>query len=710
MNKLLLIGGFVILTSFGVSTEYGATLQGLFEGDSLKTLTPKEEHPSEAYVITNLLKSLHYRKLELSDSISSAIYDRYFESLDPNKADFYQSDIEKFERKRYSLDNEIPNGELQFAYDVFSLYRTRALERIDYAFTLLEEGFDFSVDEQYDFDREEASYPRNEAEKREIWRKIIKNQALSYKLAGREWEDISKSLTRRYKRIQKAIYQYNSEDVFQSYMNAFTNAYDPHTDYFSPPDAENFQIEMGLSLEGIGARLTQNLDYTEVAEIIPGGPAYKSKAIHKDDKIIGVAQGDEGEFLDVIGWRLDDVVSKIRGPKGSVVRLQILKAGTGVNSMPDTLRIVRDKIKLEDQAAKAEMIPITEGNTTYNLGVITVPSFYLNFDDMRAGKKDYRSTTRDVRKLIGELEDQGMDGLMIDLRFNGGGALQEAIELTGLFIPDGPVVQVRNYNGRTDVYDDEDKGETFYEGPLAVLVNRGSASASEIFSGAIQDYRRGVVLGESTFGKGTVQNILELEPQVLRNLDYSINQNLLAGNQDKVDELVSIKDLLKETNLGQVKMTLAKFYRVSGSSNQRVGIAPDIQFPSLYSAEDFGEASRENALPWDEISSANFRPTNNISEELLDHLSDIYLADLNNDPDLKKLVQEIERSKKNREQTSVSLNLETRQEGQNNDDLETELDESEVDTDDEVLDKLKNDPYLKEGLRLLAAIKKYKVG
>ncbi len=710
MNKLLLIGGFVILTSFGISSEYGSEIQGLFKNDTLKSLSPKEEHPSEAYVITNLLKSLHYRKLTLSDSISSVIFNRYFESLDPNKADFYVSDIEKFENQRFELDNQIPNGELQFAYDVFTIYRQRALERIDYAFELLDAGFDFSVDEQYDFDRENSRYPANETEKKEIWRKIIKNQALSYKLAGREWDDIHKSLSRRYKRIQKAIYQYNSEDVFQSYMNAYTNAYDPHTDYFSPPDAENFQIEMGLSLEGIGARLTQNLDYTEVAEIIPGGPAYKSKAIHKDDKIIGVAQGDDGEFLDVIGWRLDDVVSKIRGPKGSVVRLQILKAGKGVNAMPDTLRIVRDKIKLEDQAAKAEMIPITEGNTTYNLGVITVPSFYLNFDDMRAGKEDYRSTTRDVRKLISELETQGMDGLMIDLRFNGGGALQEAIELTGLFIPDGPVVQVRNYNGRTDVYDDEDKGETFYEGPLAVLVNRGSASASEIFSGAIQDYRRGVVLGESTFGKGTVQNILELEPQVVRNLDYSINQNLLAGNQEKVDELVAIKDLLKETNLGQVKMTLAKFYRVSGSSNQRVGIAPDIQFPSLYSAEDFGEASRENALPWDEIKGANFQPTNNISEELLDHLSDLYLADLNSDPDLQKLVEEIEKAKENRERTSVSLNLQDRQADQNNNNLDTELEESEVSAEDELSEKLKNDPYLKEGLRLLAAIKKFKIG
>ena len=684
MNKLLLIVGFVILTSFGVSSEYGNDIQSFLEGDTLKVLEPKEEHPSEAYVITNLLKRIHYRKLSLSDSISSVIFDNYFESLDPNKAYFYESDIARFEDFRYELDDQIPSGELQFAYDVFDVYRERALDQIDHIFLLLETEFDFSKEETYMFDRGDASWPTSQEEQNEIWRKIIKNSALSYKLAGRDWEDISKSLKKRYQRIQKAIYQYNSEDVFQTYMNAYTNAYDPHTDYFSPPDAENFQIDMSLSLEGIGARLMQNLDYTQVADIIPGGPAYKSKQILKDDKIIGVAQGDDGEFVDVIGWRLDDVVAKIRGPKGSVVRLQILKASEGVNALPDTLRLVRDKINLEQQAAKAEMIPITEGGTTYNLGVITVPSFYLNFEELRAGKEDYRSTTRDVKNLITELKEQGMDGLMIDLRYNGGGSLQEAIELSGLFIPDGPVVQVKNSDESLDRYDDEDGGAVFYNGPLAVLVNRGSASASEIFSGAIQDYRRGVIIGESTFGKGTVQNVIDLS-RYIRN---------------------------SELNLGQVKMTLAKFYRVTGSSNQRVGIAPDVQFPSIYSQEDFGEASRENALPWDEIASASFQPTNTVSEELLDHLNSLYRDDLNSDPDLQKLVRDIEKAKESRNSKSVSLNLETRKAANSDSEseLETTVDESEVSGKDKIDEKLKKDPYLKEGLKLLAAIKKFKVG
>ncbi len=683
MYKLLLIVAFAILTSLGVSTGISKTVSFL-ERDTLKVLEPKPEHASEAHVISNLLNKYHYRKLALSDSISSIIFDNYFSSLDPNKAYFFDSDIRQFEALRYELDNQIPVGNLDFSYHVFALYRERALDRIGYVFEVLKTEFDFSKDESYDLNREKNGWSETEEERNEIWRKIIKNQALTYKLSGNDWDKTVESLTKRYKRIQKAIYQYNSEDVFQSYMNAYTGAYDPHTDYFSPPDAENFQIEMGLSLEGIGARLMQNLDYTQVADIIPGGPAYKSKGILKDDRIIGVAQGDDDEFLDVIGWRLDDVVAKIRGPKGTVVRLQLLRASEGVNALPDTLRLVRDKIKLESQAAKSELIPITDENTTYNLGVITVPSFYLNFDDLNAGVKDYRSTTRDVKKLIAELEGQGMDGLLIDLRFNAGGSLQEAIEMTGLFIPEGPVVQVRNTDLSVEQMDDTDEGEIFYEGPLAVMVNRGSASASEIFSGAIQDYKRGVIIGESTFGKGTVQNVIDLN-KYIRNPDVK---------------------------LGQLKLTLAKFYRVTGSSNQKVGIAPDVQFPSLYDAENFGEASRPNALPWDEIADAGFNPTNNADEDLLDQLNGLYRDHLNSDPDLQKLVKEIARAKERRNQSSISLNFEKRRRPEEDQDGEPSatVEQNDVASSNETEQKLKNDPYLKEGLRLLVAMTKRKAG
>lgn len=708
MYRLLIVATIALFVSLGFTNGLSSP-NSSYDTDSLKSLEPLPEHMGEAHIISNLLSQFHYRKLNLSDSVSGVIFDNYFESLDPNKAYFFDKDIRKFESVRNSLDDQIPVGELAFAYDAFELYRERALERIDYVFELLETEFDFGKEESFTFDRDDEEWPSTDMERNEIWRKIIKSQALTYKLSGNDWEKTVTSLTKRYQRIQKAIYQYNSEDVFQSYMNAYTSAYDPNTNYFSPPDAENFQINMNLSLEGIGARLMQNLDYTQVADIIPGGPAYKSKGILKDDKIIGVAQGDDGEFIDVIGWRLDDVVSKIRGPKGSVVRLQILKASKGQNALPDTLRLVRDKIKLESQAAKAEIIPITEGNSTYRLGVITVPSFYLNFDDLNSGKRDYRSTTKDVKRLITELKDQGMDGLMIDLRFNGGGALQEAIEMTGLFIPDGPVVQVRNTDQSVDKLDDEDEGQVFYDGPLAVMVNRGSASASEIFSGAIQDYKRGVVIGETTFGKGTVQQIIDLKQEAVRRMTWKANNARSRGNLELAGVYGEMLEGLRGGNLGQLKMTLAKFYRVTGSSNQIIGVAPDVMLPSFYDSDDYGERSRPNSLPWDEIADAGFDPLNAVDEELLDNLNALYRDHLNTDPELQELVKDIEKAKEKRKNSAVSLNYEQRREPET-DELNTTVSEDEVQINDETAEKLKKDPYLKEGLRLLAEIARKKIG
>lgn len=693
MNKLLLILGSVIMT-YGVgemamqetSSAQAESVQ-IFDGDTLKTLEPKPEHASETFVIVNLLNRYHYRKVTLNDSLSSVIFDNYFESLDPNKSYFLQSDIDYFEKYRYTIDDHLPEGNLDFAYQVFSIYRERSLERMDYIHELLNQEPNFNEEEYFETDRDKMPWAKNREELNDVWKKIIKNQSLSYKIGGKDWEYISDALAKRYQRVEKALYQYNSEDVYQAFINAYTSSYDPHTDYFSPVAKENFQIDMSLSLEGIGAQLTQQLDYTKVADIIPGGPAYKSKYLQKDDRIIGVAQGDEGEFVDVIGWRLDEVVQKIRGPKGSVVRLQIIKHDEDINSLPDTLRLVRDKIKLEKSAAKAEIIPLMDGNDTYNLGVVTVPSFYINFDEMNRGVKDYKSTTRDVRKLVDSLKNKGIDGLMIDLRYNGGGSLQEAIELTGLFVPQGPVVQVRNTDNTVDVMKDEDHGEVFYDGPLAVLTNRYSASASEIFSGAIQDYKRGIIVGENTFGKGTVQNLIDIGRYMRQ----------------------------EDVELGQLKMTLAKFYRVTGSSTQRIGVAPDIQFPSPYEDEIFGESGRPTALPWDEIAGAKFKPTNQIDGELIDKLQNLYGKHLDEDQDLKDLVADIEKAREIRSQTKVSLNLEDRramQEEQNDvqDDLSTSLNNSEVLSDEEHTKKLSEDPYLKEGLRLLAELAKAKIG
>ncbi len=682
-------------------------------GQDLPALSPKEEHPQALFVTLNLLEQYHYNKLQLSDSLSSVIYDNYISSLDPTKSYFLKADIDYFEKYRYQLDDDLRGSNLDIGYQIFTIYRERAMDRYDRIPELLEEEFDYTKDEYYETDFEKAKWVNTREELDEKWRLILKNQSMSYKLAGKEWEEISSSLESRYKQSQKLVSQYDSEDAFQAYLNSLTTAYDPHTNYLSPFRSEDFQIDMSLSLEGIGARLTQQLDYTVVNEIVPGGPAFKSKELYKDDKIIGVAQGDEGEFVDVIGWRLQEVVQMIRGEKGSVVRLQILKKGD-INALPDTVRLVRETIKLEDEAARAEMIPITHANTTYKLGVITVPSFYINFEDRNKGVKDYRSTTRDVKRLISELEEQGMDGLMIDLRYNGGGSLQEAIDLTGLFIPRGPVVQVRNVDQSVDQLYDEDGSETYYEGPLAVMTNRYSASASEIFSGAIQDYDRGVILGENTFGKGTVQNLINLDRPVVNYLNR-LAAFRKSSNRDASD-ILTIRDGIQsgDIRMGQLKMTLAKFYRATGSSTQRIGVVPDIIFPSPFDPEAVGESGMENALPWDEISSAKFQPTNQISDEMIDQLYQLYLSDLESDPVLKELNDRVKTAKEDNLDTKVSLNLEVRKAASSPsrevDDMSTTLPEGEVITSEEFKEQLENDAYLREGLKILAELVKQDIG
>ncbi|MBV6646371.1 MAG: carboxy terminal-processing peptidase [Cyclobacteriaceae bacterium] len=689
----------VVVASLG-----GLSAQGKTEIDSLPVLMPKSEHPNSLFVIIRLINQYHYRKLPIDDSLSTVIYDNYVSSLDPNKLYFLKADIDYFERYRKQLDDDLQNANLDFGYQLFGLYRERALERINQLGEILSTEFDFTKDEFYETDFDQMDWAKSRDELTNRWRKILKNEAITYKMAGREWDDIKESLTNRYKRIRKSIYQYNSEDVFQYYMNALTSAFDPHTDYFSPITSENFQINMSLSLEGIGARLTQRLDYTTVAEVVPGGPAFKSKGLEKNDRIIGVAQGDEGEFVDVIGWRLDDVIQLIRGPKGSVVRLQLLKSAKDVQALPDTLRLVREKIKLEDESAKAEMIPITENTKTYKLGVVSIPNFYVNFEERNRGVKDYKSTTRDVKALIKDLKSQGIDGLLIDLRYNGGGSLQEAIDLTGLFVPSGPAVQVKNSDFSVDILSDDDNNQVFYDGPLAVLTNRYSASASEIFSGAVQDYRRGIILGENSFGKGTVQNLIDLDRPVVAYLNQMARVKK-ASNQD-VGDILRMRNGIQSGNLrlGQLKMTLAKFYRVTGSSTQRMGVRPDIQFPTPFDHTTFGESSRPNALPWDEISSSNFGPTNEISSELIKHLKSLYARHLETDPGLQKLIADIEKIKEDRANTKISLNLAERQSANEEeaDDMSTTVPQGEVFTDEANQEKLKEDPYLKESLRILA--------
>lgn len=590
-------------------------------------LKPKPVYGKEAKVIAVLLDNNHYRKINLDDSLSAVILDGFVKNLDNNKTYFTTADLQSFEKYRTKIDDLIKGEDVTAAYEIYAVFRKRFDQRMEYVFkNLINQPFDYSVEEDYETDRDKEPWCKNEQELNDVWRKLIKNQALSLKLAGKEQAEISETLKERYERFQKNVVQFNSEDVFSLYMNTVTEAYDPHTNYFSPKAADLFKQSMSLSLEGIGAKLQTENDYTKVAEIIVGGPADKSDLIHVNDKITAVGQGDDGPLVDVIGWRIDEVVKLIKGPKGTKVRLQIIPSETGVAGPTKVITIVRDKIKLEDQRAKKDVKHVQKNGKNLKLGVITLPSFYMDFDAYQKGDPNYTSTTRDVQRLIKELQAEKIDGLVLDLRNNGGGSLTEAIDLTGLFIKDGPVVQVKNSANRIEIGADDDPA-VVYNGPLVVMTNRFSASASEIFAGAIQDYHRGVVVGESTFGKGTVQTVIDLSRYI--------------NDAEQV---------------GELKLTFQKFYRVTGSSTQNKGVTPDIKLPTALDPQQFGESASPSALPWDEIPGTGFMKTPVINDRVLMGLNKAYQERLKSDELLGQLVTDTEEIRQSYSDTKVSLN------------------------------------------------------
>lgn len=640
-------------------------------------LKPKAVFGKEARVISYILDNNHYRKIKLNDSLSAAILDRYITELDNSKSYFLASDIRSFDRYKFAIDDLTRNENVTPAFEIYKVFRLRYKERMDYVMnTLVKMNHDYTVDEYYETDRDKSPWANSTAELNELWRKIIKSQALSLKLAGKKPDEITETLKGRYERFNKSFSQFNSEDVFTIYMNAITESYDPHTNYLSPKQSDLFKQQMSLSLEGIGAQLQAENDYTKVVKILPGGDAQKSGKVNVNDLIIGVAQGKDGEMVDVVGWRLDDVVKLIKGPKGTTVRLLILPAKTGVNGPAQEVVLVRDKIKLEDQAAKKEIINYPINGRSAKLGVISLPSFYMDYEAYQKGDPNYRSTTRDVKKLIGELKTEGVEGIVMDLRNNGGGSLPEAVDLTGLFIKEGPVVQVKNSTNRIEVLPDDNK-EVYYSGPLVVLTNRFSASASEIFAGAIQDYQRGVVVGESTFGKGTVQTVLDL--------------SRFINDKEPV---------------GELKLTFQKFYRVTGSSTQHKGVSPDINLPSAFNADEYGESAYSSALPWDVIKPANFQKVTEVNDRVIAGLNKAYTERMKFDASLKKYIAETHELKKNLQTTRVSLN-ETKRKAEmaeaekrkGSESLDTKITSKEgLPVDD--LQSLK-DEYLREGLLIL---------
>lgn len=631
MKRTLLLLMFILIftSQNSFSQDHAKIISENAEIDTFKIIQTEPVHQRVNTIVAGLLTRNHYKKVSLNDSLSEVIFNNYIKSYDNFKVYFLQSDIDEFSKSKNQIDDYLKSGNLQFAYNVFNVYKQRLYERMKAIKKILSKEFTFDTDEKFVIDRENADWPKTQSELNELWRLRLKSDALSKKLNGENWEKISSSLLKRYQTFQKQILQYKAEDVFEIYINAFTSAIDPHSDYFSPADAANFDITMSRSLEGIGAQLRNTDDYTTIVDIIPGGPADKSKNLFANDKIVAVAEGDTGEFVDVVGWRVDDVVQLIRGKKGTIVRLSVMRANATPDMPNEIVRLIRDKVTLEEQSAKSKIIYLDQDKKNYKIGIIDVPAFYVDFKGKAKGEKDFKSTTRDVKNLVKDLKSEGVDGIVIDLRNNSGGSLQEAIELTGLFIKSGPVVQVRNADESVDIGDDTDN-EIVYDGPLSVLVNRYSASASEIFSAAIQDYGRGLIIGEQTFGKGTVQNLIDLK----RFLPYS-------------------KD-----RLGNLKMTIAKYYRINGNSTQKLGVVPDIKFPS-FDRKNFGEESLPSSLPYDKIKSSSYNRYDNLSS-IIPILEKKYEERIKNNPEFQFLIQDIEEYNQNLEKKEFSLNEEER--------------------------------------------------
>jgi carboxyl-terminal processing protease len=594
-------------------------------------LAPTEQENYVARRVADIIAHEHYRRAPLDDHLSSLILDRYLDAIDGARSYFFASDIAEFEKYRYALDDAIKTGDVEPAFVIFRRYQQRNRERMAYAIELLNKKPDFDVDESFNFDREKEPWPANAAEMNELWRKRVKNDALSLVTAGKQWPEVIDVLRKRYERVAKRMDQSKPDDVFEAFMNAFVLSLDPHSNYFSARNSEEYNIQMSLSYEGIGASLQLADDYVTVIDVIAGGPAAVSGKIGANDRITAVGEGKTGELTDVIGWRLDDVVQKIRGPGGTMVRLQVLPAGAAPGSVQKVVDFTRNRVSLEAQAAHKAMRTVVRNGKEIKIGIITVPSFYQDYDASRAGAKDYRSTTRDVQRLISELRKDGAEVLIMDLRANGGGYLPEAESLTGLFIDRGPVVQLRDTTGHIEV-DDDPNPAIFYSGPMLVLVDRFSASASEIFAGAIQDYGRGLIVGQQTYGKGTVQNA------------HPLNYTIFG----------------RKPELGQLNVTIGKYYRITGESTQDRGVTPDIPLPSLIDANEVGESTRDRALPWDHIEPASFRIEGDL-KPIAASLEKLHEDRTAGSADFKYLRADIAALEAMRSQKTLSLNQKTRE-------------------------------------------------
>lgn len=582
MNKFMLkVGSISTLMLITTLTAFS-----FCASDDKKELKPDEKQIEVCRAVVNLVSNFNYKKVQLNDSLSRVVFDKYFESIDGNKVYFLKSDLNEYENYKNRFDDFLLFGELDIPFKIFNDYMDRYLERMNFVISSIDsQRFEFNTNEVFVYDREKADWFASKEELDKYWIQRLKYDLLNLKLAGSDEAKSKETLKKRYENLVKQAEKVNSYDAFQAFMSSYTESVDPHTNYFNPSNAAAFNIDMARSLEGIGATLGSENDFVTVKAITPGGPADKSGLINVDDKFLAVAQGKDGEFVDIIGWRLDNAIQLIRGAKGTIVRLKVVPKGADVSNFK-IIELTREKIILKDQSAKKEIKIVEQNGKKHKIGIIDIPAFYVDFKAYQSGDKNYKSTTRDVKLILDSLKSEGVDAVVVDLRGNGGGSLMEAIDLTGLFIKSGPVVQVRDTRNKIDVGEDDDASIS-WEGPLAVLIDRFSASASEIFAGAIQDYGRGIILGTQSFGKGTVQNAIDL---------------------DQVIGEATNKVVGKENTYGQINLTVAKFYRINGSSTQHKGVMPDISFPMLYPVNKYGESSEPAALPWDEIKKSNYKP------------------------------------------------------------------------------------------------------
>jgi carboxyl-terminal processing protease len=650
---------FVLAVGAGLACN-AATIAPPIKVPGSNNLEPTEQQSMVCKTVAKFITSYNYKKVELNDSLSTIIYNRYLKSLDETHTYLLASDIQDFDKYKHSLSDDIKNGNLNDVYYIFNVFQKRYQERIKYSIAQLNNNFDFTKKESFTYDRTDLPWVATQADMDKEWTKRVKYDLLNLVLADKDIAKDKEKLKKRYEDLLLQNSKLNGNDVFQIFMDDFTNSIDPHTNYFDPFNAAQFNMEMSRSLQGIGATLQTKNEYVTIQSVVAGGPADKSHQINPGDRILAVAQGKDGEFQDIIGWRIDNAIKLIRGNKGTVVKLKILPQGKAVSDQPKTIELVRDKIVLKDQLVKQEIKTYNSNGKTYKIGIINVPAFYADFNAARAGDANYQSTTRDMRLILDTLKRANVDGIVVDLRENGGGSLNEAISLTGLFIKTGPVVQVRDTQDQVDVNKDEDPSVA-YSGPMAVLVDRFSASASEIFSGAIQDYGRGLIIGTQTYGKGTVQSEIDLDKIITPSVAEKLG--LTTGQKKPVST--------GSTNqYGQLNLTIAKFYRISGNSTQHKGVIPDIQFPSLIPLDKYGEDTDPSALPFDVIAKSNYTKVADLSP-LIPSLKKMHDQRVANSAAYKAYEQTIADYRKSEKEKTVTLSAQELKKQRDDDEAKT---------------------------------------